>query len=76
MPHQANIRIMDLAAQKLGIPKEKFYINIDRYGNTSSASIPIALDEMNPVSYTHLQFQIQTTDCSLPIFCCFSANDE
>lgn len=47
VPHQANIRIMDLAAQKLGIPKEKFYINIDRYGNTSSASIPIALDEMN-----------------------------
>lgn len=47
VPHQANIRIMDLAAQKLGIPKEKFFINIDRYGNTSSASIPIALDEMN-----------------------------
>ncbi|MBU1880644.1 3-oxoacyl-ACP synthase, partial [bacterium] len=45
IPHQANIRIMDATAKRLGIPREKVYINIDRYGNTSSASIPIALNE-------------------------------
>lgn len=47
VPHQANQRIIDFASVMLKIPKEKFYVNIDRYGNTSSASIPIALDEMN-----------------------------
>lgn len=44
--HQANSRIIDTAAKRLGIPREKFYVNIEEYGNTSSASIPIALDEM------------------------------
>jgi 3-oxoacyl-[acyl-carrier-protein] synthase-3 len=44
-PHQANIRIIDLAVAKLGIPREKMLVNIDRVGNTSSASIPILLDE-------------------------------
>ena len=47
VPHQANLRIIDYASRRNGIPAEKFYVNIDRYGNTSSASIPIALDEMN-----------------------------
>lgn len=47
VPHQANWRIIDFAAKKLKVPQEKFYVNIDRFGNTSSASIPIALDEMN-----------------------------
>lgn len=47
IPHQANKRIIDFASVKLKVPKEKFYLNIDRFGNTSSASIPIALDEMN-----------------------------
>lgn len=47
VPHQANKRIIDFASVKLKVPKEKFYVNIDRYGNTSSASIPIALAEMN-----------------------------
>ena len=45
--HQANIRIIEFAAKKLGIPKEKFVVNIGKYGNTSSASVPIALDELN-----------------------------
>ncbi|WP_340695372.1 beta-ketoacyl-ACP synthase III [Hydrogenobacter thermophilus] len=45
IPHQANIRIMDSLAEKLGIPKEKVYSNIHKYGNTSAASIPIALCE-------------------------------
>jgi 3-oxoacyl-[acyl-carrier-protein] synthase III len=43
VPHQANVRIIDYAAKKLGIPKEKIVINVDRYGNTSSGSIPLAL---------------------------------
>lgn len=47
IPHQANIRIIDAAAARMELPREKFYVNLDRTGNTSSASIPIALDEMN-----------------------------
>ncbi|HEY8665103.1 MAG TPA: beta-ketoacyl-ACP synthase III [Tepidisphaeraceae bacterium] len=45
IPHQVNQRIIDSALEKLSIPPEKAFVNIDRYGNTSSASIPIALDE-------------------------------
>jgi 3-oxoacyl-[acyl-carrier-protein] synthase III len=45
IPHQANLRIIDSAARRLKIPLEKFICNIERYGNTSAASIPIALDE-------------------------------
>jgi len=44
-PHQANIRIIDLAVQRLHVSREKVLVNIDRVGNTSSASIPILLDE-------------------------------
>ena len=43
VPHQANKRIIDHAARKLGIPPEKVVVNVDRYGNTSSGSIPLAL---------------------------------
>jgi 3-oxoacyl-[acyl-carrier-protein] synthase III len=43
VPHQANKRIIDYAAGKLGIPEEKVVVNVDRYGNTSSGSIPLAL---------------------------------
>lgn len=45
IPHQANIRIIDAAAERLGQPREKFYINVERFGNTSSASVPVALYE-------------------------------
>jgi len=45
IPHQVNQRIIDSAMEKLGLPATKAYVNIDRYGNTSAASIPIALDE-------------------------------
>jgi 3-oxoacyl-[acyl-carrier-protein] synthase III len=45
VPHQANVRIMDHAAQKLGIPRERMVVNVDRFGNTSSGSIPLALAE-------------------------------
>jgi len=47
IPHQANRRIIDAIGRRLGIPAEKVYVNIERFGNTSSASIPIALDEAN-----------------------------
>lgn len=43
VPHQANVRIIDHAVRKLGIPKDKVVVNVDRYGNTSSGSIPLAL---------------------------------
>lgn len=45
VPHQVNLRIMKSAAAKFNLPMEKIYINIDRYGNTAGASIPLALDE-------------------------------
>ncbi len=45
IPHQMNARIIESCAKRLGLPDEKLFINIDKYGNTSSASIPIALDE-------------------------------
>lgn len=45
VPHQANIRIIESASKKLGIPLEKFYVNLNKYGNTSAASIGIALEE-------------------------------
>lgn len=45
VPHQANIRILKAVADRLGLPLEKVMLNLDRYGNTSAASIPIALDE-------------------------------
>ncbi len=45
VPHQANQRIIESAARSLGVPEERFVINVDRYGNTSAASIPIAVCE-------------------------------
>lgn len=45
--HQANIRIIEYASKKLGIPMDKFFVNIHKYGNTSAASVPIALAELN-----------------------------
>jgi 3-oxoacyl-[acyl-carrier-protein] synthase-3 len=45
IPHQANLRIIESISQYLELPMERFFVNLDRYGNTSAASIPIALDE-------------------------------
>jgi len=45
IPHQANIRIINALAEKLNIPEEKVFANIHRYGNTSAATIPIAMYE-------------------------------
>src|SRR5438128_7686702 len=47
IPHQANMRIIEAIADRLDIPLEKFYVNLDRYGNTSAAAVAIALDEAN-----------------------------
>ena len=46
IPHQMNMRIIEAAAKRLGTPVEKWYANIERYGNTSAATIPVALDEV------------------------------
>jgi 3-oxoacyl-[acyl-carrier-protein] synthase-3 len=45
IPHQANIRILEAVQTRTGIPMERFFINIDQTANTSSASVPIALDQ-------------------------------
>jgi 3-oxoacyl-[acyl-carrier-protein] synthase III len=45
IPHQANTRIIEATAKHAGVPMDKVYVNVDRFGNTSAASIPIALDE-------------------------------
>jgi 3-oxoacyl-[acyl-carrier-protein] synthase III len=47
IPHQANLRIIEAIASRLRIPVEKFYVNLDKYGNTSAAAVAIALDEAN-----------------------------
>jgi 3-oxoacyl-[acyl-carrier-protein] synthase-3 len=46
IPHQANRRILEAMRERIGLPPEKVILNIERYGNTSSASIPISLDEV------------------------------
>ncbi len=46
VPHQANLRIIEAAAKRLKLPIERFYTNLERYANTSAASIPLAIDEM------------------------------
>ncbi|MBE7037429.1 MAG: ketoacyl-ACP synthase III [Ruminococcaceae bacterium] len=46
VPHQANIRIIEYASKRLKVPMDKFFVNIDKYGNTSSASVPMAVSEL------------------------------
>ena len=47
IPHQANLRIIEAIADRLDIPLDRFYVNLDRYGNTSAAAVAVALDEAN-----------------------------
>lgn len=63
IPHQANIRIINKLMERLKIPENKVFINVHKYGNTSAASIPIALDEANK------QGRMRAGDTVL--FCCF-----
>ncbi|MBV9110605.1 MAG: ketoacyl-ACP synthase III [Gemmatimonadetes bacterium] len=65
VPHQANVRIIDATAKYAKIPPEKVYVNVDRYGNMSSASIPVALDEARE--------QGRVTDGSLVLMVAFGA---
>jgi len=53
IPHQANVRILNSLMERLSLPPEKVYVNIHKYGNTSAASIPIALDEANQAGMLH-----------------------
>ena len=45
VPHQANLRMLEAIVQRVGIPREKVFVNVEDYGNIASASLPIALDE-------------------------------
>jgi 3-oxoacyl-[acyl-carrier-protein] synthase-3 len=45
IPHQANVRILEATARRLGLPPEKLVVTVDHHGNTSAASVPLALDE-------------------------------
>ncbi len=53
VPHQANLRILEVIARRYHVPKEKIYVNMDRFGNTSSASVPICLNEMRQNGLLH-----------------------
>ena len=53
IPHQANLRIIEAISEYLELPMERFFVNVDRYGNTSAASIPIALDEARRAGRIH-----------------------
>lgn len=53
IPHQSNQRILESTREKLGLPPERFYTNIERYGNTSAASVPICLDEIRKAGRLH-----------------------
>ena len=53
IPHQANIRILQAVAEKLRLPMDIVFTNLQKYGNTSSASIPLAMDEANRQSRMH-----------------------
>ena len=53
IPHQANMRIIKAVTSRIGLPPEKVFTNVHKYGNTSSASIPIALDEANRLNLLH-----------------------
>ncbi len=55
VPHQANLRILDVIARRYHLPKEKIYVNMDRFGNTSSASVPICLNEMRKPHQANLR---------------------
>ena len=47
IPHQANLRIIEAIAERLGISRDKIFVNLEKYGNTSAAAVAIALDEAN-----------------------------
>ncbi len=58
VPHQANIRIIESVAKQIGLPLEKVFVNLDRYGNTSAASVPLALTEAIEAGRVHVGSRI------------------
>jgi len=67
VPHQVNARIIESAREKLKLPVDRVYVNIDRYGNTSSASVPLALDEARRTGF------FDDLDGTLVVMCAFGA---
>jgi 3-oxoacyl-[acyl-carrier-protein] synthase-3 len=67
IPHQVNLRIIESARERLGIPSERIYVNIERTGNTSAASIPIAFDEAVRTG------ALDSSRGKLVVFCAFGA---
>ncbi|HEX3409830.1 MAG TPA: beta-ketoacyl-ACP synthase III [Candidatus Binataceae bacterium] len=63
VPHQANLRIINAVAQRLGLGADKVFTNVDRYGNTSAASVPIALDEAIETGRVHDNDLIMLNAC-------------
>ena len=63
VPHQANLRIINAVAQRLGLGAEKVFTNVDRYGNTSAASVPIALDEAIEAGRVHYNDLVMLNAC-------------
>jgi len=67
IPHQVNMRIIESAREKLDLPEERIFVNIDRYGNTSAASIPVALDEARRSGF------FEGMEGKLVVMCAFGA---
>lgn len=67
IPHQMNARIIEAARERLELPEQSIYVNIQRYGNTSAASIPLALDEARRTGF------FREMDGRLVVFCAFGA---
>jgi len=63
VPHQANLRIINAVAQRLGLGADKVFTNVDRYGNTSAASVPIALDEALEADRIHEDDLVMLNAC-------------
>jgi 3-oxoacyl-[acyl-carrier-protein] synthase III len=67
IPHQMNARIIEAARERLELPEDRIYVNIQRYGNTSAASIPLALDEARRNGF------FKGRDGQLVVLCAFGA---
>ncbi len=68
IPHQANIRILEATARRLGLPREKLVVTVDHHGNTSAASVPLALDA-TPACLISKILGMRLNECSAPRSC-------
>ena len=62
IPHQANIRIMESARERLGISKDKMSVSVNKYGNTSAASIPLSIDQELKMVNSKMMIQLFLSD--------------